>query len=212
MGWVSHLEYYWREPSFARFLRRLAGFSRLILFDKRGTGLVRSGHRDADARAAHGRRARGARRGGIASAQPCLACPKADRCARCSRPRIPEQNRGARDGRHLRPPRVRTGLSVGADAGSSARRSASEIVEHWGGPVGIEERAPSVASDPAFRDWWATYLRMGASPAAAVALTRMNAADRHPSHPADRARPVTGDAPNGRSPPASSRKAGTSRA
>jgi pimeloyl-ACP methyl ester carboxylesterase len=51
-----------------------------------------------------------------------------------------------------------------------------EIVEHWGGPVGIEERAPSVASDPAFRDWWATYLRMGASPAAAVALTRMNAA------------------------------------
>ena len=39
MGWVSHLEYFWKEPSFARFLRRLAGFSRLILFDKRGTGL-----------------------------------------------------------------------------------------------------------------------------------------------------------------------------
>jgi len=39
MGWVSHLEYYWKEPSFARFLSRLASFSRLILFDKRGTGL-----------------------------------------------------------------------------------------------------------------------------------------------------------------------------
>ena len=39
MGWVSHLEYFWKEPSFARFLRRLASFSRLILFDKRGTGL-----------------------------------------------------------------------------------------------------------------------------------------------------------------------------
>ncbi|HEY8411526.1 MAG TPA: alpha/beta fold hydrolase, partial [Pyrinomonadaceae bacterium] len=39
MGWVSHLEYCWREPSFARFLLRLASFSRLILFDKRGTGL-----------------------------------------------------------------------------------------------------------------------------------------------------------------------------
>jgi class 3 adenylate cyclase len=50
-----------------------------------------------------------------------------------------------------------------------------EILERWGGPVGIEARAPSVASDPAFRDWWAAYLRMGASPAAAVALTRMNA-------------------------------------
>ena len=39
MGWVSHLEYFWTEPTFARFLRRLASFSRLILFDKRGTGL-----------------------------------------------------------------------------------------------------------------------------------------------------------------------------
>ncbi len=39
MGWVSHLDYFWREPSFARFLHRLASFSRLILFDKRGTGL-----------------------------------------------------------------------------------------------------------------------------------------------------------------------------
>ena len=47
--------------------------------------------------------------------------------------------------------------------------------QQWGGPVGIDERAPSVASDPKFRDWWATYLRMGASPGAAVALTQMNA-------------------------------------
>ncbi len=39
MGWVSHLEYFWSEPSFARFLGRLASMSRLILFDKRGTGL-----------------------------------------------------------------------------------------------------------------------------------------------------------------------------
>src|SRR6185369_6818168 len=39
MGWVSHMEYFWREPRFARFLLRLASFSRLILFDKRGTGL-----------------------------------------------------------------------------------------------------------------------------------------------------------------------------
>lgn len=39
MGWVSHLEYFWKEPHFAGFLNRLASFSRLILFDKRGTGL-----------------------------------------------------------------------------------------------------------------------------------------------------------------------------
>src|SRR2546425_6714117 len=38
-GWISHIEHLWEEPSIARFLRRLAGFSRLILLDKRGTGL-----------------------------------------------------------------------------------------------------------------------------------------------------------------------------
>ena len=38
-GFVSHLEWAWEEPTLARFLERLASFSRLILFDKRGTGL-----------------------------------------------------------------------------------------------------------------------------------------------------------------------------
>src|SRR6266511_5391916 len=38
-GWVSNIEVFWEEPAVARFLRRLASFSRLIMFDKRGTGL-----------------------------------------------------------------------------------------------------------------------------------------------------------------------------
>jgi pimeloyl-ACP methyl ester carboxylesterase len=38
-GWVSHLEMMWELPEFARFLDRLAAMGRLILFDKRGTGL-----------------------------------------------------------------------------------------------------------------------------------------------------------------------------
>ena len=38
-GWVSHVENAWEEPSFARFLRRLTSFCRLILLDRRGTGL-----------------------------------------------------------------------------------------------------------------------------------------------------------------------------
>ena len=38
-GFVSHVEHWWEEPSSARSLRRLASFSRLILFDKRGTSL-----------------------------------------------------------------------------------------------------------------------------------------------------------------------------
>jgi pimeloyl-ACP methyl ester carboxylesterase len=36
---ISHVEHYWAEPLVARFLTRLASFSRLIRFDKRGTGL-----------------------------------------------------------------------------------------------------------------------------------------------------------------------------
>src|SRR4029453_7128268 len=50
-----------------------------------------------------------------------------------------------------------------------------EIRKHWGGPVGLLERAPSKAHDTAFVEWWSTYLRMGASPGAALALTEMNA-------------------------------------
>src|SRR5262245_43510433 len=38
-GFVSNVEYIWEEPAAARCLERLASFSRLILFDKRGTGL-----------------------------------------------------------------------------------------------------------------------------------------------------------------------------
>ena len=38
-GWVSHLDMDWEEPSYAHMLRRLSSFSRLIRFDKRGTGL-----------------------------------------------------------------------------------------------------------------------------------------------------------------------------
>jgi len=38
-GWVSHLESWWEAEASARFFRRIASFSRLIMFDKRGTGL-----------------------------------------------------------------------------------------------------------------------------------------------------------------------------
>ena len=38
-GSVSNIEVFWEGPACARFLERLASFTRLILFDKRGTGL-----------------------------------------------------------------------------------------------------------------------------------------------------------------------------
>ena len=38
-GFTSHCEFQWEEPDLAQSLRRMASFSRLIWFDKRGTGL-----------------------------------------------------------------------------------------------------------------------------------------------------------------------------
>src|SRR5438270_3765149 len=37
--WISHLDFQWTDPVLTRFMRRLARFARLIVFDKRGTGL-----------------------------------------------------------------------------------------------------------------------------------------------------------------------------
>jgi len=173
MGWVSHLEYYWPDPSFARFLRRLASFSRLILFDKRGTGLSDPvtqmptlEQRMDDVRAVLD--AVGSRRAallGVSEGGPLCALFAAT---------YPDRTESiVMVGTYAR--RTRAADYPWAPTSEEREAFCQEIIEHWGGPVGIDERAPSMAADPAFRDWWATYLRMGASPAAAVALTRMNA-------------------------------------
>src|SRR3989442_347408 len=38
-GWISNVELNWDEPAHAHVLGRLMRFARLVLFDKRGTGL-----------------------------------------------------------------------------------------------------------------------------------------------------------------------------
>ncbi len=38
-GWISHLEIYWEQPRFARFMRRLSRNMRVLHFDKRGLGM-----------------------------------------------------------------------------------------------------------------------------------------------------------------------------
>ena len=38
-GWVSNIDAFWEEPACARFFGRLSSFARVVLFDKRGTGL-----------------------------------------------------------------------------------------------------------------------------------------------------------------------------
>ena len=61
------------------------------------------------------------------------------------------------------------------------------IAERWGAPHNLEGWARSRASDPRFREWLATFQRLGASPGAVIALWRMNMAiDVRPILPAVR--------------------------
>ena len=46
--------------------------------------------------------------------------------------------------------------------------------DEWGGPIGLDQRAPSFAHLEHERRWWARFLRMSTSPAAIIALLRMN--------------------------------------
>jgi DNA-binding winged helix-turn-helix (wHTH) protein/pimeloyl-ACP methyl ester carboxylesterase len=175
MGWVSHLEYFWREPSFARFLMRLASFSRLILFDKRGTGLSDRvpinrlptlEQRMDDVRAVMD---------AVGSERAAL-CGVSEGGPMCSlfAATYPEKTLAlVMMGTYAK--RIRDAEYPWAPTVEERQHFFEEIRQHWGGPVGIEERAPTVAHDPRFREWWATYLRMGASPGAALALTQMNA-------------------------------------
>jgi DNA-binding winged helix-turn-helix (wHTH) protein/pimeloyl-ACP methyl ester carboxylesterase len=175
MGWISHLEYFWRDPSFARFLRRLASFSRLILFDKRGTGL-------SDRVPLHELPTLEQRMDDVRAVMEAVG---SDRAALCG---VSEGGPMSALFAATYPERTAALVMIGtyskriwapdypwAPTAEQRNHFFEEIQKHWGGPVGIEERAPSMRDDPQFREWWATYLRMGASPGAAVALTKMNA-------------------------------------
>ena len=173
MGWVSHLECFWTEPTFARFLRRLSEFSRVILFDKRGTGLSDRvvalptlEQRMDDVRAvmaaagSHEAALLGVSEGGPMCSLFATTYPEKTRAL------VMIGTYAKRLWAHDYP---------WAPTREARERFFEEMRTNWGGPVGIETRAPSRAADPAFRDWWSNYLRQGASPGAALALTQMNA-------------------------------------
>lgn len=175
MGWVSHLEYFWKHHLFASFLDRLASFSRLILFDKRGTGLSDRvpinelptlEQRMEDVHAVMD--AVGSERAilvGVSEGGPMCSLFAAT---------YPERTSAlVMIGTYAK--RIREDDYPWAPT-EEQRQAFFELMQRdWGKPVGIEDRAPSRADDEEFREWWAEYLRMGASPGAAVALTKMNA-------------------------------------
>ena len=171
---VSHLDVYWEEPSLTRFLARLASFSRLILFDKRGTGLSDRVATDAlpdletrmdDVRAVMD--AVGSERAallGLSEGGPMSALFAA-----------------------TYPDRTTALVLYGTFASTirdaeypwaMAAEEREEVIEQmpltWGLGEYADLLAPSVGEDPRFRKWWARLERMGASPGAAMSLRRMN--------------------------------------
>ena len=171
-GWISNVELCWDDPSYARFLRHLASFSRLILFDKRGTGLsdrvadmpsleVRMDDVRAVMDAVGSERAAlfGFSEGGAMCALFAATYPS----------RTVALVIAGSFARRLAAPDHPWGMSAEQLAAYLA-----EIERDWGEGVGLAERAPSRAADPAFTRWWARFQRLSASPAAAAELIRMN--------------------------------------
>jgi pimeloyl-ACP methyl ester carboxylesterase/class 3 adenylate cyclase len=173
-GFVSNVEATWDQPGRAAFFRRLASFSRLILFDKRGTGMsdrtsqiftLEQRMEDVNAvmDAAGSKRAAlfGISEGGPMSVLFAATYPQ------------------------------RTSALV--VCGSYAKRSWAEdypfgwreerwrtvlsnLERSWGTPKGVdlEMWAPTIAHDPERAAQWAAYFRSAASPGAVLAVMNMN--------------------------------------
>ncbi len=177
---ISHLEWEWEEPHAARYLRQLGTFARLIRFDKRGTGLsdrvtaaATMDERLDDVRAVLD--AAGVARavvqgdsaaGGLAMLFAATYPERTlglilygTRAAQVRRPDYP-----------WRPPYREESRALDA--------LARTIHRDWGTAAGargmLDEMAPTLAGDAAFEQWFATLLRLGASPGGAIALWRMN--------------------------------------
>lgn len=172
-GWVSHLELAWEEPTLARFLSRLSSFSRLIMFDKRGTGLSDRVSKDK---------------------LPTLEKRMDD--LRAVMDAIGSQRAavfGVSEGGNLcalfaatYPGRTTALMMFGTFAKRiwspdypwaptpEQRLKEYRIVEReWGNLMDLAHYVPSKIGDEVFASRLATYLRRAASPGAAVALLRM---------------------------------------
>lgn len=167
-GFVSHVELLWENPAAARFLRRLASFSRLILYDKRGQGLS---DRPADPPTLED------------SMDDLGAVMEAAACERAAIFGISEGGPMSMLFAATYPERVSSLVLYGTYARmvngpdfelgfpeSVLDRWAEMIREEWGGPVGLRVWAPSRVGDAEFERWWARVLRQGTSPSGAIAL------------------------------------------
>jgi class 3 adenylate cyclase/pimeloyl-ACP methyl ester carboxylesterase len=176
--YMSNLVYGWEWPRWREFYLRLARFSRLILFDKRGTGL--SDHTGAfptletrmeDLHAVLD--AAGSRRTAVLAGQE--GCGMATLFAATYPERTSHlvlfQPSLAGD-----PTDVGWGLEGSAEERERVLGEIAKLRDRWGTQEYCDELlsqiAPSLAADEDERSWFANWLRVGATPAAAYALNR----------------------------------------
>jgi class 3 adenylate cyclase len=166
-GFISHLELAWEEPSLRRFLLRLASFSRLILFDKRGTGLSDP---TPTAPTLEER------------AEDLLAVMDAVGARRPVLLGFSEGGTMALMFAATHPERTAALVLYGAWARLARASDYPEgvelakldgllgLVDRWGSGVGLAAWAPSRGDDPRLRAWWGRLQRSGASPSMARSL------------------------------------------
>ncbi len=179
-GWISHLDLYWEEPAVSRWLRRLAAGFRLILFDRRGTGLsdrvpddelpTLEGRMD-DARAVLD--AAGSEQAAVLAQG--YGCPLAIVFAAT----YPERTRAL----ILYSAVAKAGLSTDDYPWGSTPEEQdawlTESAERWGTEEFAREwlrrLAPSAAGDPHQIAWYARVMRASATPSASERFSEMNA-------------------------------------
>lgn len=172
-GFISHVEYSWKEPSLARFLRKLSAFARVITFDKRGMGL--SDRDPAETPSLEERM------------DDVTAVMDAAESARAILFAWSEGGPMSILFAATYPKRVSGLILVGTTPRFSAApdfpeglpRDVLELAieawrEEWGTGVALELYGPSVAHDGRVRNWWAAYQRFAASPGAVAASLRMH--------------------------------------
>jgi class 3 adenylate cyclase len=165
-GFVSNLDGWWEQPIWAQFFGRLATFSRLILFDKRGTGLsdrtcpiANLEDRMDDVRAVmDAASSQRAALFGISEGGPMSLLFAAT---------YPERTRALiLYGCYTRHPTL---------TGELLEQNIELIESGWGtGEFYARNFVPTKASDEAFRRVLARRERQSASPSAAMAILRMN--------------------------------------
>ena len=173
-GWVSNIDLMWDEPGYAAFLERLASFSRLIIFDKRGTGLSDPVPLDQlptleqrmdDVRAVMD--AAGSTRAAL------LGHSEGGNMCVLFSATYPERTSAlVLVGCYAK--RIRSVDYPWAPAAEDREREIEETEARWGSPDMLRALAPNKANDEAFERWVGRYLRQSASPKAAAALLRMN--------------------------------------